>query len=153
MATATVKFWRFIALGFGSGLAPVAPGTFGSLVGLVIGCLLLMAGHLALLAGIVLAIAIGIYAIGKQPEANEDPSWVVIDEIAGQMLPLLALYEVSFWGALLSFILFRLFDIWKPGPVRWADRRRDEYGIMGDDIIAGLMAWLVMLALHLVSPL
>ncbi len=148
-----MKFWRFIASGFGSGLAPKAPGTFGSLAGLVIGCLLLLAGHLALLAGIVVATAIGIYAIGRLPEASEDPGWIVIDEIAGQMIPLLALYEFSIWGALLAFALFRLFDIWKPGPVGWADRRKDEYGIMGDDIIAGLMAWLVMLALHLVSPL
>ncbi|MGE4482649.1 MAG: phosphatidylglycerophosphatase A [Acidocella sp.] len=145
--------WRFIASGFGSGLAPKAPGTFGSLAGLVIGCLLLLAGHIALLAGIVVSCAIGLYAIGRLPEANEDPGWIVIDEIAGQMIPLLALYEFSIWGALLSFALFRLFDIWKPGPVAWADRRKDEWGIMGDDIIAGLMAWLVMLLLHLVSPL
>jgi phosphatidylglycerophosphatase A len=148
-----MKLWRFIASGFGSGLAPKAPGTFGSLAGLVIGCLLLLAGHIVLLAGIVLATLIGIYAIGRLPEAGEDPGWIVIDEIAGQMIPLLALYEFSIWGALLSFALFRLFDIWKPGPVGWADKRKDEYGIMGDDIIAGLMAWLVMLGLHLVSPL
>jgi phosphatidylglycerophosphatase A len=148
-----MKFWRFISSGFGSGLAPKAPGTFGSLVGLLVGCLLLTVGHIALLTGIVVASAVGLYAIGQLPEAENDPSWVVIDEIAGQMIPLLALYEVSFWGALLSFGLFRLFDIWKPGPVGWADKRKDEIGIMGDDIIAGLLAWLVMLVLHLVSPL
>lgn len=153
MAQPAMTLWRFIASGFGSGLAPKAPGTFGSLAGLVIGCLLLLAGHLALLAGIVVAIAVGIYAIGRLPEAAEDPGWIVIDEIAGQMIPLLALYEFSIWGALVSFALFRLFDIWKPGPVAWADRRKDEYGIMGDDIIAGLMAWLVMLALHLIPPI
>jgi phosphatidylglycerophosphatase A len=153
MAQPAVKYWRFIASGFGSGLAPKAPGTFGSLVGLVIGCLLLLAGHLALLAGIVVAIAVGVLAIGKLPQASEDPGWIVIDEIAGQMIPLLALYTFSIWGALLSFALFRLFDILKPWPVSWADRRQDEYGIMGDDIIAGLLAWVVMLALHLVSPL
>ena len=100
-----------------------------------------------------MAIFIGLLAIGRMPEAASDPGWIVIDEIAGQMIPLLALYEVTIWGALIAFGLFRLFDIWKPGPVAWADRRKDEYGIMGDDIIAGLMAWLVMLALHLVSPL
>nr|WP_295740558.1 phosphatidylglycerophosphatase A [uncultured Acidocella sp.] len=144
---------RFVASGFGSGLAPKAPGTFGALAGLAIGCALLQAGHLALLAGIVVAIFIGLLAIGRMPEAASDPGWIVIDEIAGQMIPLLALYEVTIWGALIAFGLFRLFDIWKPGPVAWADRRKDEYGIMGDDIIAGLMAWLVMLALHLVSPL
>lgn len=154
MAAQPVTAWRFIAAGFGSGWAPKAPGTFGSLVGLAIGCALLAAGHLPLLFGIVAATVIGIYAIAQLPEeASQDPGWIVIDEIAGQMIPLLALYGVSFWGALLSFALFRLFDIWKPWPVSWADARKDEYGIMGDDILAGLMAWLVMLALHLVSPL
>ncbi|MBB5372637.1 phosphatidylglycerophosphatase A family protein [Acidocella aromatica] len=145
--------WRFLAAGFGSGYAPKAPGTFGSAVGLALGCALLHLGHLPLLFGIVIATAVGVYAVSRLPEKNDDPKWVVIDEIAGQMIPLLALYDVSVWGALLSFALFRLFDILKPGPVAWADKRADEYGIMGDDIIAGLMAWVVMLALHLVSPL
>lgn len=148
-----MNIWRFLAAGFGSGWAPKAPGTFGSVVGLALGCLLLYFGHLPLLFGIVIATAAGVYVISRLPEKNDDPKWVVIDEIAGQMIPLLALYNVSFWGALLSFALFRLFDIWKPGPVAWADKRADEYGIMGDDIIAGLIAWAVMLALHLVSPL
>jgi len=66
---------------------------------------------------------------------------------------MLALTDLSFWGAALCFALFRLFDIWKPGLVGWADKRHDEYGIMGDDLIAGAFAWLVVLALHLVSPL
>ncbi len=106
MAERAMRLWGFIASGFGSGLAPKAPGTFGSLAGLVIGCLLLLAGHLALLAGIVVATAIGIYAIGRLPEASEDPGWIVIDEIAGQMIPLLALYEFSILGraALLRLI-------------------------------------------------
>jgi phosphatidylglycerophosphatase A len=145
--------WAILSSGFGAGCAPKAPGTFGSLVGLALGCLLLHLGHLPLLFGIVAVTALGVYAVGRLPEANADPKWVVIDEIAGQMIPLLALTEVSLDGALLCFVLFRLFDIWKPGPVAWADKRADEYGIMGDDIIAGLMAWIIMLALHLVSPL
>lgn len=141
--------WSFIASGFGSGLAPKAPGTFGSLAGLLIGCLLLgFGGHIALMAGIVIATLAGIYAIGKLPEATQDPGWIVIDEIAGQMLPLLALSRVTFWGALVAFLLFRFFDILKPGPVGWADKRKDEYGIMGDDLIAGLLALIIMLILY-----
>jgi phosphatidylglycerophosphatase A len=148
-----MKLHSFIASGFGSGYAPKAPGTFGSLVGLALGAALLSLGHLPLLFGIVIATALGVYVIGKLPEhAASDPGWIVIDEIAGQMIPLLALYDLSITGALLSFALFRLFDIWKPGPVAWADARHDQYGIMGDDIIAGVMAWIIMLALHLVSP-
>ena len=98
--------------------------------------------------------ALGALGAGRTPELLDELAdlQTVIDEIAGQMIPLLALHGFSIPGALLSFALFRLFDIWKPGPVAWADRRKDEFGIMGDDIVAGLMAWVVMLLLHLVSP-
>lgn len=141
--------WSFIASGFGAGLAPKAPGTFGSLLGLIIGCLLLgLGGHAALIIGIIIATLLGTYAIRQLPEATEDPGWIVIDEIAGQMLPLLALIHATFWGALVAFGLFRLFDILKPGPVGWADKRHDAYGIMADDLIAGALALLVMIVLY-----
>jgi phosphatidylglycerophosphatase A len=153
MAQAALTPWRCIASGLGAGRAPAAPGTCGSLLGLALGCLLLHAGHEALLAGIILITAIGLYAIARLPEADEDPGWIVIDEIAGQMIPLLALSSVTPRGAALCFILFRIFDIWKPGPVAWADRRKDAYGIMGDDTVAGLLAWLAVLAVGLAVPL
>ena len=145
--------WVFIASGFGAGMAPKAPGTFGSLVGLIIGCLLLSLGHAALVIGIIVATCVGTYAISQLSEATEDPGWIVIDEIAGQMLPLLALIHVTFWGAVVAFLLFRLFDILKPGPVGWADKRKDAYGVMGDDLIAGLLALLVMVILYRVLHL
>ena len=149
-----MNFNAFLASGFGIGYAPKAPGTFGSLLGLALGAALLAAGHLPLLFGIIVVAGLGIFVIGRLPDhAAADPGWIVIDEIAGQMIPLLALTELSIGGVLLSFILFRVFDIWKPGPVAWADQRHDEFGIMGDDIIAGLLAWIIVLALHLVSPL
>lgn len=143
-----MKPWSFIASGFGAGLSPKAPGTFGSVVGLIIGCLLLSLGHVALVIGIIVATVVGTYAINKLPEANSDPGWIVIDEIAGQMLPLLALAQVTFWGALIAFLLFRLFDIIKLGPVGWVDKRKDAYGIMGDDLVAGLLALIVMVILY-----
>jgi phosphatidylglycerophosphatase A len=148
-----LNFYTFLSSGFGAGYAPKAPGTFGSLVGLLIGALLLTVGHQALLIGIILATALGIYAIGRLEAASQDPGWIVIDEIAGQMIPLLALSHLRLPGLILSFALFRLFDILKPGPVGWADARHDEWGIMGDDIIAGLLALVVMLLLCLVLPL
>ncbi|WP_297492225.1 phosphatidylglycerophosphatase A [Acidocella sp.] len=145
---------KILASGFGLGYAPKAPGTFGSLLGLALGTALLSLGHLPLLFGIVIVSGLGIHAITRLPEAaTQDPGWIVIDEIAGQMIPLLALTGPSIPGILLCFALFRLFDIFKPGPVAWADRRHDAYGVMGDDLIAGGLAWLVVLALHLVSPL
>jgi phosphatidylglycerophosphatase A len=150
-----LTLWRFLCSGFGSGLAPKAPGTFGSLVGLALGAGLLWLGHLPLLFGIVAVTGLGVYAIKQLPGniATQDPGWIVIDEIAGQMIPLLALYHVSPGGLVLSFLLFRLFDILKPGPIAWLDARHDAWGIMLDDIGAGAMAWVIMLALHLVSPL
>jgi phosphatidylglycerophosphatase A len=149
-----LNFCAFIASGFGTGYAPKAPGTFGSLLGLALGAALLAVGHLPLLFGVVAVAGVGTWAIAQLPDhAGNDPGWIVIDEIAGQMIPLLALTQLSIGGVLLSFILFRVFDIWKPGPVAWADKRHDEFGIMGDDLIAGLLAWAIILVLHLVSPL
>jgi phosphatidylglycerophosphatase A len=149
-----MNFYTFLASGFGIGYAPKAPGTFGSLLGLALGAALLAIGHLPLLFGIVIVSGLGIFAIARLPDhAAADPGWIVIDEIAGQMIPMLALTQLSFGGVLLCFALFRLFDIRKPGPVAWADKRHDEYGVMGDDLIAGGLAWIIVLALHLVSPL
>jgi phosphatidylglycerophosphatase A len=149
-----MNFYTLLASGFGVGYAPKAPGTFGSLLGLALGAALLAIGHLPLLFGIVVVSGIGVFAISRLPDsAAADPGWIVIDEIAGQMIPMLALTQLSIAGVLLCFILFRIFDIWKPWPVSWADKRHDEYGVMGDDLIAGGLAWIIVLALHLVSPL
>jgi phosphatidylglycerophosphatase A len=150
---ATLTPWHFISAGFGAGLAPRAPGTAGSLLGLFLGALLLAAGHLPLAFAIVVVAGLGIFAIGQVDTAGQDPGWIVIDEIAGQMIPLLALSHVSFWGLAFSFGLFRLFDIWKPGPVAWADSHHNEYGVMGDDLIAGSLALLAILALRTVWAL
>jgi phosphatidylglycerophosphatase A len=149
-----MNFYTLLASGFGVGYAPKAPGTFGSLLGLALGAALLAIGHLPLLFGIVVVAGVGIFAVSRLPShAAADPGWVVIDEIAGQMIPMLALTQLSIGGVLLCFVLFRIFDIWKPGPVAWADKRHDEFGVMGDDLIAGGLAWVIVLALHLVSPL
>jgi phosphatidylglycerophosphatase A len=148
-----LTFWPFLASGFGIGHAPKAPGTFGSLLGLFLGAPLLAAGHLPLFLGIILVTALGTHAIGRLDNAALDPGWVVIDEVAGQMIPVLALSHLGFFGLLISFGLFRLFDILKPGPVGWADARHDEYGVMGDDLIAGAMAAVGILLLRLVLPL
>ncbi len=145
--------WGFLASGFGIGFAPKAPGTFGSLLGLFIGALLLHAGHLPLVFGIIVITALGVYAVGTLEAATLDPGWVVIDEVAGQMIAMLALSHLSFRGVVLSFALFRFFDILKPGLIGWADARHDELGVMGDDVIAGLLAAAVILVLRLALPL
>jgi phosphatidylglycerophosphatase A len=132
---------RFIASGLGGGFFPIAAGTFGSLVGLAIGAVLLVvAGNIAVLAAALAATIAGVWAINASGAGENDPGWVVIDEIAGQLLALLPLARPTPLGLLAAFILFRFFDITKLGPIGWADRRHDALGVMGDDVIAGLVS-------------
>ena len=134
----------WIASGFGVGLAPRAAGTFGSLAALLPWWLWLR--HLPpvhYLGVVALAFAIGIWA-GNWVIARtriEDPGVVVWDEFIGQWLALWL--APAGWGWMLAgFALFRLFDIWKPWPVRWADRElHGGFGAMFDDALAGLYAF------------
>ena len=145
-----MKVSRLIASGFGAGFCPVAPGTAGSVAALPLGILLLHLSPAALPIAIVAACGLGVWSIRAAGAGAADPGWIVIDEFAGQwiaMLPLASLPLASAWdstaglaGLAASFALFRLFDITKPGPVGWADRRHDAIGVMADDVIAGAMA-------------
>lgn len=137
----------------GVGYLRPAPGTWGSLAALPLAWVLHQLGGFPLLA---LATAgacfAGLWAthVMTAGQADHDPSEIVIDEVAGQFLALWALslpawlhgLDISaLWpGWIAAFVLFRLFDITKPGPVGWADRRGDPMGVMLDDIIAGLFA-------------
>jgi len=134
-----MTFARLLASGFGSGFVPGAPGTAGALLGLVLGIPLLLAptGVLALAA--LLISVLGLWAISAA-HVEGDPGWVVIDEIAGQWIALLGLAHPTVPGLLAAFLLFRLLDIVKPGPVGWADRQGGAAGIMADDLIAGGIA-------------
>jgi phosphatidylglycerophosphatase A len=152
---------RIIASGLGAGFLPKAPGTWGSLLGLAIGALLIPLGPAALFAAALIATATGFWAIEARDE-HTDPGWVVIDEVAGQLLACLPLRHVGLLsggplsggplGLVLAFALFRAFDIAKPGPIRILDRRADRIGIMTDDLAAGLGAALVLWAITLMLP-
>ena len=132
-----------VSLG-GVGFLRPAPGTWGSLM--VLPVILLGPAAAALLA--LLLLMLGLWALKRLAEADQDPSWVVIDEGAGQALALAALPGFGWLGVALAFALFRLFDIWKPGPVRMLDRQKTPAGVMGDDIMAGAMAGMVLLLLQ-----
>jgi phosphatidylglycerophosphatase A len=128
---------RFIASMGGVGFIRPAPGTWGSLLVLPVA----WAGPEACLGLAVLLSAAGWWALARLPEAKADPGWVVVDEGAGQSIALAALpWAGGAAGVLLAFLLFRAFDILKPGPVGWADRRKGASGVMLDDIIAGALA-------------
>jgi phosphatidylglycerophosphatase A len=151
---------RIIATVFGVGYLRPAPGTWGSLAALPLFWVLHQQGGpiLTVIATIVVFFA-GWRATNAMTagSANHDPSEIVVDEVAGQWVALLpvsigaaaagsdvlALYP----GWIAAFVLFRLFDIWKPGPVGWADRRDDAFGVMMDDVIAGFLAGLGVLVL------
>jgi phosphatidylglycerophosphatase A len=143
--------WHWLAVGFGSGLAPKAPGTFGTLAAVplvVLAWWSLPALHYAVLS--LPLIGLGIYASGRTATdfAIKDPGAIVIDEWAGLWLS--ALWLPFSWLNLLAVVLlFRVFDIAKPWPVSWADRRLSGgFGIMMDDVIAGLMTCGVVHALN-----
>ncbi|HET6185146.1 MAG TPA: phosphatidylglycerophosphatase A [Acetobacteraceae bacterium] len=132
---------RLIAAAGGLGHVPRAPGTAASAAAVIVGWVLLRQSPTLLGAAIAIAILFGFWSLSRLPEAEADPGWVVIDEVAGQFLALLGLVGGAGGpGVLAAFLLFRLFDIAKPGPVGWADRRGGATGVMLDDLIAGLLA-------------
>lgn len=139
----------------GIGHVRTAPGTWASLAALAPGAGLLALGGTWLMLVAALGLAwVGWRAVLALPEETQqtDAGWVVIDEGAGQWLALAGLGTVSLPGLLAAFLLFRLFDIAKPWPVSWADRRHDAAGIMLDDLVAGALAALVLLALRALFP-
>lgn len=154
---------RLIASVFGVGFLRPAPGTWGSIAALILGFVLLEVGGLWLyMAAVLLSVVAAFWSVGDlvrklgQP-GHHDPSWVVIDEVAGQLIALLPVAlgaevagaaPIDLWpGWVAAFLLFRLFDIWKPGPVGWADRRPGAAGVVLDDLIAGLIAALAVVLL------
>lgn len=149
----------------GIGYAPVAPGTVMSAVAMFPALILATHhGDAALFVGAAIVFAIGVWACDAHLRATgrDDPSECVIDELAGQFLAcafalpsfgLLPAPQEGLYYFIAAFVLFRLFDIWKPWPVRWADRcLKGGFGVMADDMLAGLMAGLCVLALRFMVP-
>jgi phosphatidylglycerophosphatase A len=146
----------FLATGAGAGYGPVAPGTWGSAVGVALYLPLSAAGTAAYAAGLVLLLAAGIWAAEQAERAfGKDDGRIVIDEVVGQLIalaPLLADPErlrSPFW-LVTGFVAFRVFDVWKPGPARWAERRfSGGLGVMLDDVVAGGFAALLLIGIQL----
>lgn len=153
-AKRSLAFWY--GTFFGSGLFPVAPGTAGTVASLVLWAPVVLLdlpwwGRLLLAIFIFLTGVPAASACSKEL-GKEDPKEVVIDEVAGQGFALV-FAPASFLYVGLGFVLFRLFDIWKPWPVRWADRSvHGGLGIMLDDVIAGIYAAGVLFSCELFLP-
>lgn len=144
---------HLIATFFYTGHLRPAPGTWGSLAALPAAWVIyVLAGPWGLLAGVILSYGVGHWATGVETrgKADHDPSEIVIDEVCGQWVALLPVaFGANMMGAditalwpgwVAAFVLFRLFDITKWGPVGWADRMHGPTGVMLDDVIAGVFA-------------
>jgi phosphatidylglycerophosphatase A len=147
-----LALWLATVLGIGR--IPFAPGTFGSIPGVL---LALWLHHLGLwwaeVAAIVLTFAIGTWAAGVAERHFQltDPGPVVIDEVLG-MLVTLAFIPVNTTGAIVGFFVFRIFDIIKPPPARQVERWHGGLGVMADDFMAGVWGQIVMRVLVWMLP-
>ena len=151
------KTWWAWALGtwFGAGLLKPGPGTYGSVAAMLLWVAAargLHPGGLALAAGTALAalaatlVGIPAATIVAREAGREDPGFVVIDEVAGQWIALIAV-RPDWRHAVLALVLFRVFDIWKPWPIRRLEALPEGTGIMLDDVAAGVLALAVGLLL------
>jgi phosphatidylglycerophosphatase A len=150
MVKLSSKVWQdpiyFIAFGFGSGLMPIAPGTWGTLAAFPI--YLLIAG---MSWPVYLTITIATFILGvavcekvSSDLGVHDYSGIVWDEVVGFMLTMF-LAPVGILWMIIGFFLFRIFDIWKPQPIRYVDKHvHGGLGIMLDDVLAAVPAWIIM---------
>ncbi len=147
-------FWKIIATGFGSGYSPIAPGTAGALVG----CLILWVLQLSLpsyfsggweqTAGLFSLILLFFFwgvksANVLEREWGHDPSKIVVDEVIGVWIAMLGV-PFSLLNLAVAFVLFRLFDIWKPLGIRQMERLPGGWGVMMDDVLAGVYSCILM---------
>lgn len=143
-----------IGTGFGSGFWPWGPGTAGALTGMLIWYALSFMLNSTLLFAVTLSCIVvftiaGTWAVRRlSPFWGSDPQKVVIDEMVGVWVPLLAVPASDIWLALASFVLFRLFDILKLLGIRTLDRRKGAFYVMADDILAGVYSLIIIVAVQ-----
>ena len=144
-----------LAVGLGSGLAPFAPGTFGTLVAIPFYLLLQPLSLSVYLGVLLLLIVVSIYICGESARQlkTHDHSGIVLDEICGYLVTMIWVPDSWLW-LVLGFLLFRLFDIWKPWPIGLVDRKvQGGLGIVIDDVLAGVFAAICLqLAILFMGP-
>jgi phosphatidylglycerophosphatase A len=143
---------HLLAFGFGSGLSPWAPGTFGTLIAIPIVLFVMQFGLVAHLGFAIFASLFGIYVCGESARRLDvhDHPGIVWDEITGFALTMLTVPADLYW-TVAGFTLFRVLDIWKPWPIREADHSlHGGLGIMLDDILAGIFAAAILLGLRMI---
>jgi len=140
-----------LATWFGCGYSPKAPGTAGSLAALAIGILLhewlgLAGWHFLVLAAVLFLPAVWAAGVTARVKKLKDPQIVVVDEVIGQWIALAGARPLNWKSYLAALALFRLFDIFKPPPVRQLEALPGGLGINADDVMAGIFAALVLFA-------
>lgn len=140
-------FNYLIATGIGLGFSPLAPGTMGSLLGLLLMYLLFPLPFWITVLIIIFLFFIGVYTgTALEKDHGTDPSKVVIDEIVGMMTSLILVPRI-WWIYATAFVLFRIFDIVKPPPINASQKLKGGWGIMADDVLAGLYS---LILIHLI---
>ena len=146
----TKQVWQnsvyFIAFGFGLGLMPLVPGTWGTLAAIPIYCLMTNIHWGLYLLIIALAFVLGVYVSDRVTHDLEihDYKGIVWDEVVGYLLTMFLAPPGLVW-MVVGFVLFRIFDIWKPQPIALIDQKiHGGLGIMLDDVLAAIPAWLIL---------
>ena len=137
---------HFLAYGFGTGLAPFAPGTFGSLIGVALFWFMAPLGAVSYAGIVVVLFVAGIFICGQTARdfGELDPGFIVFDEIVGFMVAMYLMPREWRWIAA-GFIIYRIFDIWKPFPIHIIEEKLTlGTAIMADDVIAGIYTLLVL---------
>ena len=147
---APISVWQnpvhFIAFGFGLGACPYAPGTVGSLLGVLLAWLMadLPLWVYLVLLGLLCCVGIAVCGQTAHDLKTHDHAGIVIDEVVGYLITMISV-PVHIGTLLLGFVVFRFFDVLKPGPIRWVDQHvGGGLGIMLDDVVAGVFGLLVM---------
>ena len=139
------KLALVLATSFGAGYSPIAPGTAGSLAAIAMAVILkLPPWEYAVLAAVVFLPAVWAAGVTARTVKKKDPGLVVVDEVIGQWIALAGARTLTWETYLAAFVLFRLFDIWKPAPARQLESLPEGWGINADDVMAGIYAALVL---------
>jgi phosphatidylglycerophosphatase A len=152
MSRAASTTARAVGTWFGCGLVPKAPGTMGTLGALPLYWLVVReGGQLGVAVAALLVTAVGVWAasVVQSDLGIEDPQIVVIDEVAGMLVTMIPVAGFTFRATAIGFVLFRLLDVWKPWPIRRFEALPSGWGIVLDDVAAGVIGAAVMLGLRL----
>jgi len=147
------KPWHLLAVGFGSGLSPIMPGTAGSIAAIPFWWLMTFLPLQIYSLLVLIGISVGVYLCHRTAKdmGVHDHGSIVWDEFIGMWITLMAIPAMSWQWVLAGFVIFRIFDMWKPWPIRWFDQNvHGGMGIMVDDIIAGVISAAILYGLGLV---